>query len=311
MPSLRRTPLPRTRNVRPFGRALRQPQGHRRAPERRHLDLRAERQLRERHRHGHRQVVARAAEHRVRLDVHRTYRSPAGPPRSPGAPLPLSRIRWPSATPAGIRAWMVRVPIARPLPWQAGQGSSTTRPRPRHSRHGSGNAERAEVPGRLPGALAVRAHPRHGAGLGAGAVAGRAGALAGEPERHRAPSIASPNVSVTSVSTSAPRRAAARGRAVPAAAAEQAAEHVAQAAAAAAPGRRTGHRGRSRRRRRGPAGAGGTAEAAGRTASAPRRTPCAASRRTGRVGLGDLLEPLLGRGVALVASGWYLRASLR
>ena len=39
----------------------------------------------------------------------RTYRSPAGPPRSPGAPLPLSRIRWPSPTPAGMRAWIVRV----------------------------------------------------------------------------------------------------------------------------------------------------------------------------------------------------------
>ncbi len=45
-----------------------------------------------------------------------TYRSPAGPPFSPGAPLPLSRIRCPSPTPAGMRAWIVRVLCARPLP---------------------------------------------------------------------------------------------------------------------------------------------------------------------------------------------------
>ena len=35
--------------------------------------------------------------------------------RSPGAPLPASLIFWPSATPAGMRAWMVRELIARPL----------------------------------------------------------------------------------------------------------------------------------------------------------------------------------------------------
>ena len=31
-----------------------------------------------------------------------TYRSPAGPPFSPGSPLPFSLIRVPSLTPAGI-----------------------------------------------------------------------------------------------------------------------------------------------------------------------------------------------------------------
>src|SRR5207245_11371096 len=50
-----------------------------------------------------------------------------------------------------------------------------------------GHPERAEVPARLPGSLTRRAHARHGAGLGTGAVAGRAGALAGQPERHCGP----------------------------------------------------------------------------------------------------------------------------
>jgi hypothetical protein len=40
-----------------------------------------------------------------------------------------------------MRAWIVRLLIARPLPAHDGQGSSTTRPRPRHSRHGSENAK--------------------------------------------------------------------------------------------------------------------------------------------------------------------------
>ena len=37
-------------------------------------------------------------------------------------------------------AWIVRLLIARPLPEHSGQGSSTTRPRPRHSVHGSDSA---------------------------------------------------------------------------------------------------------------------------------------------------------------------------
>src|ERR1019366_2465918 len=42
-----------------------------------------------------------------------------------------------------IRAWIVRVLIARPLPEHTGQGSSTTSPRPRQVRHGS---EKAKLP---------------------------------------------------------------------------------------------------------------------------------------------------------------------
>src|SRR5215212_4998251 len=70
-----------------------------------------------------------------------TYRSPGAPPFSPAPPRPLRRIRCPSVTPAGIRTCMVLVDLPRPEPWQTGHGSSTTIPRPRHSRHGSVTAK--------------------------------------------------------------------------------------------------------------------------------------------------------------------------
>src|SRR5579875_3442597 len=135
----------------------------------------------------------------------RTYRSPAGPPRSPGAPLPLSLIRCPSATPAGMRAWMVRVDIARPLPLQVGHGSSTTSPRPRQVRHGS---EKAKVPrflldcpvpwqvGQTLGVVPAFAPVPRQVGHAPSPVS-RSGTVV--------PSIASPNDSVASVSTSVPR----------------------------------------------------------------------------------------------------------
>ncbi len=135
-----------------------------------------------------------------------TMRSPVGPPRSPGAPLPLSRMCCPSRTPAGMRTLRVRVPSARPLPWQVGQGSSTTRPRPRHSRHGSANAKPPwlrvvwPVPrqtghwvGRAPSRPPVPWQLGHGFSLDI-----RSGTVT--------PSTASWNDSVTSDSMSAPRR---------------------------------------------------------------------------------------------------------
>src|SRR5712692_254000 len=135
----------------------------------------------------------------------RTYKSPAGPPRSPGAPLPLSSIRWPSPTPAGIRAWMVLVLIARPLPEHTGHGSSTTRPRPRQVRHGSENAKLprfllacplpsqvGQTLGTVPALAPVPMQALHGA-----SPASRNDTVA--------PSIASLKVSDVSVSMSAPR----------------------------------------------------------------------------------------------------------
>src|SRR6266566_762026 len=135
-----------------------------------------------------------------------TYRSPAGPPRSPGAPLPLSLIRWPSLTPAGMRAWIVRVLIARPLPAQAGHGSSTTSPRPRHSLHGS------EMPKPPRFLLAWPVPSQDGQTLGTvpdfAPVPWQVGQGLSPVSRSGTvtPSTASPNDSVASVSTSAPRR---------------------------------------------------------------------------------------------------------
>src|SRR6202012_2249825 len=122
----------------------------------------------------------------------RTYRSPAGPPRSPGAPLPRSLIRWPSATPAGIRAWMVRVLAAWPLPL--------------HEVHGSWKAKlprfRLDCPvpsqvGQTLGTVPALAPVPWQTGQGPSPVS-----LSGTV----VPSTASPNDSVVSVSTSAPRR---------------------------------------------------------------------------------------------------------
>src|SRR5260221_7026795 len=85
------------------------------------------------------------------LTCTRTYRSPAGPPRSPGAPLPLSLMRWPSPTPAGMRAWIVLVLMARPLPDHTRHRSSTTRPRPRPVLDGPEDAELPRFPLPWPG----------------------------------------------------------------------------------------------------------------------------------------------------------------
>ena len=120
--------------------------------------------------------------------------------------MPGILIRWPSATPAGIRVWMVRELIARPLPMQSGQGSSTTRPRPWHSWHGS---VIPNVPwfllswpvpwqdGHIFGTVPALAPVPWQVGQGPSPVSRSATVV---------PSIASPKFSVVSVSTSAPRR---------------------------------------------------------------------------------------------------------
>src|ERR1700761_3321377 len=140
------------------------------------------------------------------LTCTRTYRSPAGPPRLPGAPLPRRLIRCPSATPAGIRAWMVRVLAAWPLPLHEVHGSSTTSPRPRQVLHGSEKAKlprfRLDCPvpsqvGQTLGTVPALAPVPWQTGQGPSPVS-----LSGTV----VPSTASPNDSVVSVSTSAPRR---------------------------------------------------------------------------------------------------------
>src|SRR5580658_8292377 len=135
----------------------------------------------------------------------RTYRSPGGPPRSPGAPLPFSLIRWPSATPAGMRAWIVLVLIARPLPAHTGHGSSTTRPRPRQVLQGS---ENAKLP-RFLLACPVPSQVGHTRGTVPALAPVPMQALQGpSPARCSdtvAPLTASAKLSDASVSTSAPR----------------------------------------------------------------------------------------------------------
>src|ERR1700722_7108265 len=141
------------------------------------------------------------------LTCTRTYRSPALPPCSPGAPLPGILICCPSATPAGIRAWMVRELIARPLPLHDGHGSSTTRPRPRQVLQGSESPKPPRfldccpVPwqsGQTLGTVPDFAPVPPQTGQGPSPVS-RSDTVA--------PSIASPKDSVVSVSTSEPRRA--------------------------------------------------------------------------------------------------------
>ena len=65
-----------------------------------------------------------------------TYRSPAGPPRRPASPLPASRIREPSLTPAGMLTRYLLSSRSRPSPAQVGHGSSITVPEPPQREHG-------------------------------------------------------------------------------------------------------------------------------------------------------------------------------
>src|SRR5918999_2036241 len=65
-----------------------------------------------------------------------TYRSPGGPPRSPASPLPGSRIREPSFTPAGMFTRYFLSSRSRPWPAHVGHGSSITVPEPPQREHG-------------------------------------------------------------------------------------------------------------------------------------------------------------------------------
>src|SRR5688572_28862805 len=65
-----------------------------------------------------------------------TNRSPDGPPRRPASPLPGSRIREPSFTPAGMLTRYFLSSRSRPWPAQVGHGSSITVPEPPQRLHG-------------------------------------------------------------------------------------------------------------------------------------------------------------------------------
>src|ERR1019366_4626249 len=65
-----------------------------------------------------------------------TYRSPGSVPRTPGSPLPASRIRLPSRTPAGTLTRTRRTRRGAPDPPQVGHGSSMIVPEPWQLEHG-------------------------------------------------------------------------------------------------------------------------------------------------------------------------------
>src|SRR5918998_1689464 len=65
-----------------------------------------------------------------------TNRSPAGPPRRPASPLPGSRMREPSLTPAGMFTRYFLSSRRRPSPAQVGHGCSITVPEPPQREHG-------------------------------------------------------------------------------------------------------------------------------------------------------------------------------
>src|SRR5438105_11936569 len=59
-----------------------------------------------------------------------TYRSPGGPPRSPGSPSPVSLRRVPVSTPGGTLTLSTLSVSTLPAPRQVAQGSVTTLPAP-------------------------------------------------------------------------------------------------------------------------------------------------------------------------------------
>ena len=298
-------------------RARRDLQGDRLAVEGRHLDLGAERGLGK----VTGTVIVRlspgAAEHRVRPHVHDDVagRRP-GHRCSPGAPLAFSRIRWPSSTPAGMRTWIVRV-LGGPATAVAGRARVV-------DDQPAAAAVAARLGEREP-ALVSRLHApcRCTVGQTRGIVPAFApvprqvghGCGAGQPQRHgRRRRTASLEVERDLGLESAPRRGAARSRRL---AGRRRRDH------------RTGRRARRQHRRRPPASPAGRRgrsrrqppeppPAAGRhagsrrcrTATAPRRTPSRFVVGQHVVGLGDLLELLLGLRVAGVRVGVMLPGEL-
>src|SRR3954449_4935932 len=65
-----------------------------------------------------------------------TYRSPGAPPLRPASPLPASRTRLPSLTPAGMLTRYFLTAFCAPVPAHVAHGSSMTAPEPPHFEHG-------------------------------------------------------------------------------------------------------------------------------------------------------------------------------
>ena len=135
------------------------------------------------------------------------YRSPGGPPRSPGSPLPASRMRLPSLTPAGMLTRKRLTVRTAPEPPQVGQGSSMIVPEPPHCEHGwemenipwpwvsmPRPSQRGQMVGVVPGARRCRGRCRRCCAIGTDSGT-------------CAPATAWSKVIETSASRSAPRSA--------------------------------------------------------------------------------------------------------
>src|SRR5580700_4546841 len=252
---------------------------------------------RDRHRHG--QVVPRPPEHRVRLDVHPDVQVAGGAAALTGSaladdldPLPVGHPGRDAGLdgPLAHRPPAARALRARVVDHQAAAAALLARLR---------DPERPQVPARLAGPLARRADLGHGARLGPGAATGRARALPGQPQRDRgAVDRVAEAQRGLGLHVGAPARPV-LGR-VRATAVEHPAEQVAQPAGRVA-------------RPAEDVVQVEAAEAAG-VGPGPGRDPEAAAEQRARlvvllapllvgqhgVRLGDLLEALLGLGVALV-----------
>src|ERR1022692_1378718 len=279
---------------------------HRHGAMGRYLDLRAEGGLGKGNGHGDRQVVARPAEYLIRTHVH-PYVEVAGRTAAlAGCALALELDPLAVANtgrnagldgPGTHRAAAARAHLARVVDHEAAPPAGPARLRKR---------EVPQVLAGLPAALAGGADPRHGSRLGAGAHAGLARPLAGQPQGH---GDAVDRVPEGQGRLGLDVRAAPRPRLLVRAAAEHPAEKVAEPPAGA-PWR----------------AAEEVTEVEPALAAARRsRHPDAAAAEQGPgvvvllapllvrqhvVRLGDLLEALLGRRVALVGIGVVLAGEL-
>src|SRR5580693_8349266 len=299
------------------GGARRDPDADRGPAVRRHLDLRAQRGLRECHRHGDREVVPGPAEHRMRRDVHAHIQVPGRPATLPGRTLAL-QLDLLAVSHAGRDARLDSPGAHRPPAAGAHRARVVDhQPAAAALMARLGERETAQVLALLAGPFTVRADPRDSAGLGAGALAGRAGTLAGQPEADRdAVQRVAERQRGLRLHVGTPPRPVLRGTRPATAAAEHAAEDVSEPAARVAAGRAAGAEQVAEVEVESPA-----ARAAGcALASAPEPAaeqgacvvvllaPLAVGQRV--VGLGDLLEPLLRLGVTLVGVGVVLAGEL-
>src|SRR5674536_360731 len=284
------------------GRPRRDLDGHR-LFQRRHGDRRAECGLCEGDRHRQQQVVPVAREHPMRRDVdddvHVAGRRAALARRSLGRDPDALAVVHPGRDPNGDGALGGRLSAAL----AGGAGVVDQQPAAAALPAWLGEAEATLVAANHPRTCAVRADPRHGARPGTGARAGCAGVRVGQPQwdghaggglvevqRHLGLDVGAPRRG-PGIATSAAAEEPAEDVAEPAdaaAAVARAAEEVAEVEVEAAA-------------RTAGAGAAGHPEA-GAAEQRARLVVLLAPLlvRQDVVGLGDLLEPFLGLGLALV-----------